>query len=148
MSRSVRAALLVLGALVFLAITLVLTRGFAAASDERNAVVDLVRAEARGDAGAVTARLAGCDRQPGCPERTGAIVARLRRPGRFEVLRVDTSTNFALGSGGGVARIAWRAGGTRPVVQCVTVRRTGSVAGGLAVHPVRLSPAIRNDAGC
>jgi hypothetical protein len=141
-------AMIALAIVGFAAISLVLAHGFGAASSERSAVVDLIRAEARGDTGAVVDGLAGCRTRPGCPERVTAIVDRLRRPGRFQVIRVDTSTQFALGDGDGATRIVWRAGDIPPVVQCVAVRRRGSVLGGLHVDPVRLSPALHRAAPC
>jgi hypothetical protein len=44
--------------------------------------------------------------------------------------------------------VAWNAGGSLPIVQCVTVRRAGNALSGLHVQLLELSPRIQSDAGC
>ncbi len=48
------------GVFVFIGISLLLARGLTGAGTERAEVLDLVRAQARGDAAAVLARLPAC----------------------------------------------------------------------------------------
>jgi hypothetical protein len=72
---------------------------------------------------------------------------RLARPGRVEILTYAPSTQLALTRQIGTGRVAWRAGKSRPVVQCVRVRRDGPLTGG-EVELLSLSDPIGNDASC
>jgi hypothetical protein len=47
----------------------------------------------------------------------------------------------------GVGRVAWRVGGSQPVVQCVRVRRDGPLTGG-DVELLSISAPIGNEEGC
>ena len=76
----------VFGVFVFAGISLLLARGLTGAGTERAEVLDVVRAQARGDAAAVLARLPACRREPACAQATRDRVARLRRPGAVQVL--------------------------------------------------------------
>jgi hypothetical protein len=48
----------------------------------------------------------------------------------------------------GTARVAWRAGSSLPIVQCVRVRRAGDVFGGLTVQLLAISVRIKSDSSC
>lgn len=135
--------------LAFVGLSVVLARILAANGAERTAVTDLVRAEARGDAALMLARLEDCSARPACRERVRANAIRLRRPGSVEVLRLDLSSRFAWGARTGVARIAWRTLAARlPVVQCVGVRRGGNPLAGLTVALHSISPRLPAEAHC
>ena len=135
------------GVFVFVGISLLLARGLTGAGTERAEVLDLVRAQARGDAAAVLARLPACRREPACAQATRDRVARLRRPGAVQVLRYTPSARLALTRKTGTGRVAWRAGTGRPVVQCVRVRREGPMTGG-AVELLSISDPIDGEASC
>lgn len=132
---------------VFLGISALLGRGLSAASTERGAVADLLRAQARGDGDAVLSQLPACRREPACASTTRRHVASLRRPGEVEVLTYTPSATLVLTRRTGTGRVAWRAGGSLPVVQCVRVRREGPLTGG-GVELVSLSAPIGREAGC
>ena len=138
---------LLFGLFVFAGLSLLLARGLAGSGAERSSVLEVLRAQARGDAAAVLARLPACGREPACAQATRERVAELRRPGRVQVLTYAPSTRLALTRKVGTARVAWRAGGSLPVVQCVRVRREGPLTGG-AVELLALSAPIALDGGC
>lgn len=138
---------MLLGALVFLAASLLAARVLSAGSDERGAAVAVIKAQARGDTRTVLGLLDGCRRRPACAARVRRTVARLRRPGRIAVLNVR-SPPFALGARTGTTRIAWKTDGRLPVVQCVTARRTGDPLAGYVLRLLDLSAPIGREAGC
>ena len=132
---------------VFLGIAVLLARGLTAGGTERAAVLDLVRAQARGDAAAVLDELPACRREPACAQATRARVADLRRAGPVQILTYVPSTRLALTRRTGTGRVAWRAGEGLPVVQCVRVRREGPLTGG-AVELLAVSAPIPGDGSC
>ena len=71
----------------------------------------------------------------------------LERPGRVEILTYTPSVQVALTRRTGVGRVAWRAGDSQPVVQCVRVRRDGPLTGA-DVELLSISDPIGNDEGC
>jgi hypothetical protein len=74
-------------------------------------------------------------------------VAQLRRPGRVEILTYTPSVQVALTRRTGVGRVAWRAGDSQPVVQCVRVRRDGPLTGG-DVELLSISAPIGAEENC
>lgn len=138
---------LLFGLFVFLGLSFLLARGLTGSGAERAEVLELVRAEARGDAGAVLARLPACRREPACAQATRDRVAELRREGRVQILTYTPSTRLALTRKAGTGRVAWRAGEGLPVVQCVRVRRDGPLTGG-EVELLSISAPIASDGGC
>ena len=136
-----------LAAFLFLGFSALLARALTGAGDERAQVLDLVRAQAAGDAAGVLAELPGCRAEPACAEVTRTRVAELRRPGRVEILTYTPSVQVALTRRTGVGRVAWRAGESPPVVQCVRVRRDGPVTGG-DVELLSISAPIGNEDSC
>jgi hypothetical protein len=132
---------------VFIGLSLLLARALTGSGTERNAVLALVRAQAAGDSRAVLARLPACRREPACARVTAERTAKLRRPGRVEILAFDPSTRLALTSTVGTARVAWHAGSGLPVVQCVRTRRDGPLTGG-GVELLAISAPIARDGSC
>jgi hypothetical protein len=143
-----RAALIAVVVLVLLLGGALLARMLGASTTERNAVIDIVKAQSVGDELGVVDRIRGCRADPGCVARTRAQVRRLRSRERFRVLRIDGTSGPALGAGTATARVAWRAGDRLPVVQCVKVRRGGDVVGGFDVRVLALSAPIGREASC
>jgi hypothetical protein len=132
---------------VFLGLAFLLARGLTGAGNERARVLEVLEAQARGDAGAVLAELPACRAEPACARVTRQRVAELQRPGRVEILTYSPSVQVALTRRTGVGRVAWRAGSGLPVVQCVRVRRDGPVTGA-DVELLALSAPIGREEPC
>ena len=131
----------------FIGISAMLARALAATGTERSRVLEVAEAQARGDARAVLAATPACARQPACVASTTAFVAKLKRPGKVEILQYKPSVQAPLTTVTGTGRVAWRAGRSRPVVQCVRVRRDGP-ASGARVELLSISPPIGNEEPC
>ena len=140
--------LIVLGVIVFLAISGLLARAFSVGGAENSALTALVRAEARGDRAAVVALISGCATSAGCQARAAAVATSLRRGGDVSVIQITPSTGFSLGSTLGTARIAWLVGSSLPRVQCVRVRHAGDVLSGFEVQLLKVSARIASNADC
>ena len=134
-------------AFVFLGISALLARALSGAGSERASVLAVVQAEARGDAAAALAHMPACRAQPGCAAVTRTRTARLRRPGRVEILAYDPSARLTLTRTTGTGRVAWRAGTGLPVVQCVRARREGPLTGG-TVELLSISAPIGRQSPC
>ena len=133
---------------LFLVISALLARVFSANSAEQSAITTLVKAEARGDTNAIIDAIAGCRTAPACRLRASENAAALRRPGTVSIIQIQPSTSFSIGPSSGIARVAWNAGGSLPIVQCVRVRRAGNVISGLRVELLEVSRRITSDAAC
>ncbi|MEA2254287.1 MAG: hypothetical protein QOG35_332 [Solirubrobacteraceae bacterium] len=145
MSR--RLALIVPAVVVFLAISFALARYLTTENAERDAVYALLQAQGRGDVRGMLARLDGCD--AGCRAAVTRNARRLARPGAVRILAYSSGTAYALGSASGPTRVAWTIIGRQlPVVQCVQVRRTGSVLTGRTINLRRLSAPIDRQGSC
>jgi hypothetical protein len=147
--RPGRIALVLAAVAVFLAISFELARFLSAESNERGQVYSLLKAQARGDAADMLSRLDGCRANAACRTQVRANARRLRRPGAVKILAYHSATAYALGSETGATRVAWTViGHGLPVVQCVTVRRTGSVLAARSVTLLRLSTPIAREGSC
>jgi hypothetical protein len=133
---------------LFLVISALLARVFSANSAEQSAITTLVKAEARGDTDGVIDAIYGCRTSPACQRRASEVAAALKRPGAVSIIQLQPSTSFSIAGSSGVARVAWNAGGSLPIVQCVRVRRTGNVVSGLRVDLLEVSRRITSDAAC
>ena len=140
---------IVIGFMVFvlLGLAVLLGRGLTGSISERADVLDLVEAEAAGDADAALAKLPACRAEPACAGVVRDRVEQLRRPGEVEILTYDPSVQVALTNRTGMGRVAWRAGGSLPIVQCVRVRRDGPLTGA-DVELLSISAPIGREAGC
>jgi hypothetical protein len=134
-------------AFLFLGFSGLLARALTGSGTERTRVLELVQAQARGDADAVLAALPECRDEPACAELMRDRTAELRRPGAVEILTYDPSVRVALTNRTGVGRVAWRAGNSGPVVQCVRVRRDGPLTGA-GVELLAISEPIGSEASC
>jgi hypothetical protein len=135
------------GVFVFLGLSFLLARGLTGSSTERGKVLDVLEAQARGDAGAVLSMLPACAAEPACKQVTEQRVAELERPGEVEILNYVPSTKLSLTRRTGSGRVAWRSGEGLPVVQCVRVRREGPLTGG-GVTLLALSKPIDPEGSC
>jgi hypothetical protein len=146
--RRARIALIVVGALLFLAISGVLARFFSAENVERDHEFALMRAEAEGNVQGMLAQLTDCRASASCTATVRADAASLRRPGSVEILSTQSTTNHSLTGSIGETRVAWKVSGRYPVVQCVRVRRSGSFLTGISIALLRVGPRIGDTADC
>ena len=135
------------GAFVFLGISFLLARALTGSGAERTRVIDVLRAQARGDADAVLEKLPACASEPACARVTRERVAELARPGKVEILTYRPSVRVTMTRRSGTGRVAWRAGDSAPVVQCVKARREGPLTGG-GVELLSISRPIGLEASC
>jgi hypothetical protein len=147
MRRGRTLILIGLAAFLFLGFSALLARGLSGAGDERAKVLQLLEAQAAGDVAGVLEELPGCRANPACAEVTRSRVAELQRGGRVEILNYQPSVQVALTRRTGVGRVAWRADGSQPVVQCVRVRRDGPLTGA-DVELLSISAPIGNEDSC
>ena len=138
---------LAFAAFLFLGATGLLARALTGAGTERSKVLDLVEAQAAGDAAGALAALPACRAQPACADVVRSRVRELERPGAVEILNSTPSVQVALTRRTGLGRVAWRAGNSLPVVQCVRVRRDGPLTGA-GVELLSISAPIGNEEGC
>jgi hypothetical protein len=137
----------VFGLFVFLGVSFLLARALTGEGAERARVLDVLRAQARGDARAVLDKLPACAREPACALVTRERVAQLKRPGKVQILNYRPSIRVTMTRRAGTGRVAWRAGGSLPVVQCVKALREGPLTGG-GVELLAISKPIGLEASC
>lgn len=139
--------LIVVGVIVFLAVSFLLARYLTTENRERDAIYALLVDQARGDARAMRARLSGCAGR--CAATVEADARRLRAAGTPKILRLDSATSYALGSASGPTRVAWTIINRQlPVVQCVAVERAGSVLAGRRLVLRSISAPIGGEDSC
>jgi hypothetical protein len=133
-------------AVVVLAVGFLAARWLTTENRERDAVFALLEREAAGDVGGVLSRLDGCD--AACAAKVRAFVPRTRGAGAVKIARLDSGTAYTLGDSTGTTRVVWVHGvESRPIVQCVVVRRRGGPLTGRSVSLLRLSAPLADNAG-
>lgn len=143
-----RRLLIAFGIFVFLGISFLLARALVGTGGERALVLQILRAEARGDADGVLKLMPRCARDPACARVTRARTTRLRRPGRVQILNYEPSAQAAFTDQTATGRVAWRTDVKRfPVVQCVVVTRKGPLTGG-GVRILSISDPIGLQSRC
>jgi hypothetical protein len=145
-SRPLKLTLIGSGIVVFLVISGLLARFLSVENLERQRVLTLLQAEARGDQAAMFAQLHKCT--GACPANVRADAARLRGPGTVEILAYHSATAFSLTGRTGQTRVAWKLGKRLPDVQCVTLRRGGNPITGITVTLLRISVPIPLTSDC
>ena len=146
MSRRGRTALIACGAIAFLVVSAILARWLSLENVERDDVITLLQAEARGDTGAMLAQLHGCSTS--CRAAVAHDAAMLRGSGRVLILNSASATGYALTSTTGQTRVAWKLSGRLPSVQCVLVRRSGNAISGLHVSLMSIGAPIPLTSDC
>lgn len=136
------------GVLLFLAISGALARFLSVENDERDDLVALLQAQAKGNVPAMLRRLSGCSESPRCVTTVRANAAKLHRPGEVKILTVTSPTAYSLTGATGTTRVAWTVIGTLPVVQCVQVKRTGNAVTGISLKLLTIGPQIAGEADC
>ena len=134
-------------AFVFLGLSGLLARALTGSGTERSQVLELVEAQAGGDTAAALDKLPACRAQPACATVMRDRVRELTRDGEVEILTYTPSVQVALTTRTGLGRVAWRAGDSPPVVQCVRVRRDGPLTGG-GVQLLAISRPIGLESPC
>jgi hypothetical protein len=148
MRRRKLVSLIAAAVIVFLVLSALLARALSVGGAEDSAITDLVRAEARGDAGGVARLIDGCRGVATCRVRAATNAHALERAGMVSIIQILPSAGFSLSSTEGTARVAWLVGPSLPRVQCVRVRRSGNVLQGFTVHLLRVSVRIKSNRAC
>jgi hypothetical protein len=150
LARRTRVTLLASSAFVVLSVGALLARYLSAENAERDADLALVRAEARGDVGAMLDRLSGCRADAKCVAQVRALArdARVRASGEVKLLQVESKTAGSLFGATGKTRLAWTVLGGKPVVQCLLIRRSGNPLTGIDVELLSIGAPIAGEAKC
>ncbi|HVL31081.1 MAG TPA: hypothetical protein VM299_02510 [Solirubrobacteraceae bacterium] len=141
-----RALIAVAVTVVVLALSAIVARWLSADTDERAQVVELLRAQARGDAPAML-RLLRC-RDAACVSVVRDNARRLRGRGELRIVAYQSGTGHAVRARTRPTRVAWLLPERLPTVQCVLVRRTGNLLSGTSVSLLRLSAPIGRESSC
>lgn len=150
-TRRTRRRLVAIGvpaALVVLVVGFLAARWLTTENRERDALFALLEREAAGDERGVLADLHGCD--AACAAQVRGFLPKVAGAGQVKIARLDSGTAYSFGMKTGVTRVVWVHGvETRPIVQCVTVRRRGGPLTERSVSLLRLSaPLADNEASC
>ena len=140
--------LIIAGVLLFLVISALLTRALAVSGAEDTAITDLAKAEGAGNTAQVVADVQGCSADLSCRARAALNASALKRHGTVQIIQIQSSAGFSLGGTVGTAPVAWLAGGSLPIVQCVRVRHAGDVLQGFRIELLDVSRRIKSDAAC
>jgi hypothetical protein len=134
--------------LVVLAVGFLSARFLTTENRERDAIFTLLEHEAAGDERGVLAQLHGCD--AACAAKLHAFLPKVTGAGAVKIARLDSGTSYSLGTSTGTSRVVWVHGvDSRPIVQCVTVRRQGGPLTGRSVSLLALSaPLANNEDSC
>jgi hypothetical protein len=146
--RGKRLLLVVLGLVLFLAISGLLARFLSTENVERDDVLALLQAEASGNEEGMLSQLSGCRLSPACVASVKTNAAAVRRSGSVKILSLTSHTAYSLTGATDPTRVAWTVIGHLPTVQCVKVKRTGNFFAGVSVALLSLSAPIPNEGDC
>lgn len=141
-----RALVIAIAVIAFLAVSVVVARWLNNDTVERAKVVELLRAQAKGDA-AKMLTLVDC-RDAACERLIRANARKLRGRGELRVALYQSQTAHALTPRTKPTRVVWFTPGRLTTVQCVLVRRSGTVLAGASVTLLRLSAPIGRESSC
>jgi hypothetical protein len=148
MARRRRLLVLALIVAAFVAVSAGLARVFSAAGAERDEVTALIQSEARGDVAAMLDDMPGCRADARCRSQVAADSRALKQPGPVSILQFTPTTAFPVLGGSGTARVAWQYRSSRPVTQCVRIRRSGNPVAGLTVRLTAITRGLAGNANC
>lgn len=134
------------GVVAFLGVSLLVARWLNADSVERGLVVELLRAQARGDARGML-RWVRCG-DAACVRQVRDDARSLRSRGDVKVVFYESGTAHALSSRTKQARVVWITPGRLTTVQCVLVQRSGNAIAGPSVSLLRVSAPIGRESSC
>jgi hypothetical protein len=146
MGRVKRALLIAVAVIAVLAISTVVARWLGNDTSERAKVVELLRAQARGDAEKMLELVQ-------CPDATCERLIRdnarkLRGRGELRIALYQSQTAHALKARTKPTRVVWFTPGRLTTVQCVLVRRSGTVIAGGSITLLGLSAPIGRESSC
>lgn len=144
--RPLLTAVLTIGFVVFLAISLIVGRWLNADTVERDRIEQLLASQARGDADAMLRELDCPDRV--CINQVRINARRLKARGQVEIARFDSKSSHALTSTIEPTRVVWITPGKLTTVQCITVRREGGLISGPSISLLRVSAPIERESSC
>jgi hypothetical protein len=133
---------------VFLLLSAMLARFLSTENVERDDVLAALEAETSGNEQVLFSQLSGCRTIPRCVSDVKWNSTNLRRHGQVKIVSLTSATAYSLSGATGHTRVAWVVLGALPVVQCATVRRTGSFLTGISVSLLVLSKPIPNEGNC
>jgi len=142
----VKRVLIGVGILAFVFVSLLVGRWLNTDSVERGKVVELLRAQARGDAQGMLKRLHCPD--AACIRQARDNAGKLRAPGEVKIAFYEPATAHALTSRTKTARVVWITPHRLTTVQCVLVRRDGNALAGASITLLRISAPIGREASC
>ena len=142
-----RPLIIVCAVVAFLAVSFFVARWLSNDTTERGKVIELLRAQLRGDAEAMLRRLDGCD-DPDCISVVRANARRLRGSGELKIALYQSATAHALAARTKFTRVVWFSPGRLTTVQCVLVRRSGNVFAGMTVSLLQLTAPIGRESSC
>ena len=140
-----RPLIIAVAVVVLLAASFLVARWLNNDTVERARVVELLRAQARGDAADMLRRLDACaDRA--CVAVVTENARKLRRDAELKVAFYQSQTAHALRSRTKFTRVVWFPAGreAETTVQCVLVRRKGNVFAGMTVSLLRVTAPFRD----
>jgi hypothetical protein len=134
--------------LVVLVVGFLAARFLTTENRERDAIFTLLQREAAGDERGVLSELHGCD--AACAAKVHAFLPRVTGAGTVKIALLTSGTSYSLGTKEGTSRVVWVHGvDSRPIVQCVLVRRQGGPLTGRSVSVLALSaPLANNEDSC
>ena len=141
-----RWAVVAAGVVLFLVISALLARWLGTENAERDAILRVLQAQARGDADRMLGEM-DC-RDEACVARVRANARSLKDPGAVSIVRLDSKTSHTLATTTGETRVVWITPGRLTTVQCVLVRRSGTPLSGQSVTLLDLSAPIGRTAAC
>jgi hypothetical protein len=143
-------AVLALAVIVILAVSALLARFLSVENAERSDEVALLQAEVGGDLPGMLAQLDGCRHDAKCLSlaKANSSNPHLRRSGAVKILQIEAPTAYSPFGATGKTRVAWTVIGSRPVVQCVQVSRTGNFLSGVHVHLLEIGAPISGEGKC
>lgn len=144
--RHRRWVLVAVAVVLFLVISALLSRWLGTENAEREAVLEVLQAQARGDANRMLRHIDCQD--DACVARVRANARELRAPGDVTIVRIDSATSHTLTGRTGQTRVVWITPGRLTTVQCVLVQRTGTPLSGQSVRLLNLSTPIGRQAAC
>jgi hypothetical protein len=141
-----RVLLIAAAVIAVLAISTIVARWLNTDTAERAKVVDLLRAQAKGDA-ATMLKIVQCP-DTACKQVIRDNARRQRGRGKLKIALYQSQTAHALTSRTKPTRVVWFTPDRLTTVQCVLVRRTGNVFAGASVTLLRLSAPIDRESSC